>query len=219
MLKQDYHIHSNFSDGYEPPETMIQSAIDKEVDQICITDHYSMFKPALKPGDLDHYFHTLQELKDSYSDQVQVFIGIEIDVTSIEPLGFDHLKDYSWDLVLFEYVFGVPDWEQVFREVLRYKKRFPDSNVGLAHTRFSRVTQSKLDSVLSKLNKYRIIIELNSHYQNYLDPWFQYLDDQNLFSVGSDAHSSVQLGEVDGALSFLQHRNIPFHRIIDLSKL
>lgn len=213
-LTRDYHIHTNFSDGYVTPESMIQGAIDKEVDQICITDHYSYSKPALRHEDLEQYFNTLQELKKAYAQEVKVFIGIEVDVSSIDS--FDYLLSFSWDLVLFEYVFSIPDWEQAFRDVLKFKKRVPEMKVGLAHTRFSRLTLTKFDYVMTNIHENEIIVELNSSYMNFKDPYFNYLDDTNIYSVGSDAHSQTQLGEVSGALSFLHHRNISQKRIIQL---
>ena len=55
----DYHVHTSLSDGYASPEKIVQAAIDKNVHEICITDHYSYFKPALKHEDLELYFTTL----------------------------------------------------------------------------------------------------------------------------------------------------------------
>ena len=42
------------------------------------------------------------------------------------------------------------------------------------------------------------------------------LDDQNWYSIGSDAHSLERIGDVKGALSFLYDRDIPVNRIIRL---
>ena len=69
---------------------------------------------------------------------------------------------------------------------------------------------------MNAIQQYGLIIELNTGYQNYLDPWFNYLDEENRFSIGSDAHSLEQLGNINGGISFLKSRNIPTDRIIEL---
>jgi histidinol phosphatase-like PHP family hydrolase len=214
-LIRDYHIHTSFSDGYVSPETVIQAAIDKKVHEICITDHYSYFKPALKHEDLELYFTTLEELKSIYANKIKVFIGIEVDLYSIST--FDYLRGFSWDLILFEYVFSIPEWEQAFTNVLKFQGSTPSlKNIGLAHTRFSRLTHAKFEQVMTGIVENDIIIEVNSGYQNYLDPWFNYLDDTNIYSLGSDAHSPVRVGEVSGALNYLRSRKIPNSCIVKL---
>ena len=168
-LIRDYHVHTSFSDGYVSPEKIVQAAIDKTVHEICITDHYSYFKPALKHEDLELYFTTLEELKSTYNNKIKVFIGIEVDLSSI--VTFDYLTSFSWDLVLFEYVFNIPEWEQAFTNVLKFRGSNPSlKNIGLAHTRFTRLTHAKFEQVMTGIVENDIIIELNSSYQNYLDP-------------------------------------------------
>ncbi|MCK4847805.1 MAG: PHP domain-containing protein [Candidatus Heimdallarchaeota archaeon] len=210
----DLHIHTTFSDGYSSPESVIQTAIAKNLKQICITDHFSTSKPALNTIDeLENYYQILQKLKRKFSAQIRVSIGIEVDLLSISSL--DILKTISWDLILFEYVFTSPYWEENFRKVIKFKQS-SKSQVGLAHTRFSRVTQSKFEQVMNSIRENEVIIELNTRYRNYHDPWFNYLDEENWYSIGSDAHSCERVGDVKEALSFLYKRNIPVTRIIQI---
>ncbi|MHA1942005.1 MAG: PHP domain-containing protein [Candidatus Hodarchaeales archaeon] len=211
---RDYHIHSNFSDGYLTPEQISQIAIDRKVREICITDHYSKFKPALQTQELETYYYTLQELQKHFKNKIKIFIGIEVDLSS--KADFFELQQFDWDLVLFEYTFNLPAWEELFKEVINFKNQVSEVNVGLAHTRFSRVSQKRFEFVIKSLQERKIIIELNSHYRNYMDPWFQYLDDQFLYSIGSDAHSEVQIGDIQEPIRFLKNHNIPMNRIIQL---
>jgi len=212
----DLHIHTTFSDGYSTPTSVIEKAIAKNLKHICITDHYSTSKPALGTRDeLENYHQILTELKREFSSKIHVSVGIEVDLLSISSL--DMLKTISWDLVLFEYVFTASNWEETFKKVIKFKQCCKsDYNVGLAHTRFSRVTHSKFEHVMNSIRENEIIIELNTRYKNYLDTWFNYLDDQNWYSIGSDAHSLDRVGDVSGALAFLYNRNIPVNRIIDI---
>ncbi|MFX0183114.1 MAG: PHP domain-containing protein [Candidatus Hodarchaeota archaeon] len=208
----DFHIHTTFSDGYFSPHDVVKASIEKNLSEICITDHYSTLKPALAPYELELYFSTLKSLQKDNSIDLDVFIGLEVDVFSLE--NFQELSEFQWDLVLFEYVFSVPFWEKIFHQVINFKKQYPDYNVGLAHTRFTRVSDSKFNNVLEEIHEYGIIIELNTNYQNYLDKWFAYLDDAFIYSLGSDAHNLSQIGNIEPGLQFLKRQNIPLDRIV-----
>ncbi|MFX0172640.1 MAG: hypothetical protein ACFE9L_12035, partial [Candidatus Hodarchaeota archaeon] len=182
-----------------------------------ITDHYSTLKPALESFDLEEYYISLNDLKIKQSSELDIFIGLEVDVFSADD--FLNLFEFPWDLILFEYVFSVSSWEKIFSQVIDFKKQFPDYNIGLAHTRFTRVSDSKFNYVTEKILEYEIIIELNTHYQNYLERWFAYLDDAYMYSLGSDAHSLFQIGKIEPALYFLKNKNIPLDRILTLRSL
>ncbi|MFX0210192.1 MAG: PHP domain-containing protein [Candidatus Hodarchaeota archaeon] len=210
----DFHVHTTFSDGYFSPQDVINTAIEKKIDEICITDHYSTLKPALESFDLETYYKSLNDLKINHSRELEIFIGLEVDIFSANS--FLNLSEFSWDLILFEYVFSVPSWEKVFYQVIDFKKQFPDYNIGLAHTRFNRVSESKFNFILGKIQEYEIIIELNTHYQNYLDKWFSYLDDAYIYSLGSDAHNLSQIGNIEPALYFLKRQKIPLDRILTI---
>jgi histidinol phosphatase-like PHP family hydrolase len=193
---------------------MILAAIKKGLTKLCVTDHYSTFKPGLTPSELESYFNTLKEYQTNYSSKIGILVGIEVDVYSHDS--FSDLSSLNWDLILFEYVFSVPDWEKKFKKMIKFKKNFPDYNIGLAHTRFSRVSESKFDNILNVIQEHEIIIELNTNYQNYNDRWFAYLDEDFWYSVGSDAHNLVQIGKIDTALEFLKSRYIPYNRITQI---
>ena len=209
----DLHIHTTYSDGYSSALKVIESAITKNLNQICITDHYSQWKPALNTfSDLETYYNDLIELRKKFTN-IRVGIGIEVDLLSVGIL--DDLFEFPWDLILFEYVFIVSNWEEMFKNIIKLKHR-SECNIGLAHTRFNRITHSKFEQVFTSIRENEIIIELNTRYKNYNDRWFSYLDELNWFSIGSDAHSLEQIGDVGDALSFLDNRDIPVNRIVQL---
>ncbi len=86
MIYSDFHMHTSYStDSTALPEEMIQGAIKKGLQTICITDHYDKDYPYHKEMgskafmfDPDPYFAELQTLKEKYSNQIQVRIGVEI---------------------------------------------------------------------------------------------------------------------------------------------
>ncbi len=103
-MKADYHVHTSFSyDSDSAPEKMIEGAIQKGIETICITDHHDL--EYIEPGwevDFSQYFETLQRLQDKYRGQIQVLIGIEF---GMQP----HLNEEYEKLARrypFEFVIG-----------------------------------------------------------------------------------------------------------------
>lgn len=92
----DFHIHSDFSiDSKAPMESIVKSAIDKNLKTICFTDHVDfeatkekldlMFRP------LD-YFRDINKVKYKYKDKIEILSGVEI---GMQP----HLKDRYYDFI------------------------------------------------------------------------------------------------------------------------
>ena len=73
---------------------MIQAAINKGLERICITDH--MDKDYFAEGkefifDVDKYYETLLRLKGKYADRIRLFAGFEIDMyASPDVSGLDY---------------------------------------------------------------------------------------------------------------------------------
>ncbi len=85
-ISADYHMHSNHSgDSKAPMEDMINSAIDKGLTEICLTEHLDLDYPEypdLKSDtfdlDIPSYKRELFSLKDKYKDKIALRFGIEI---------------------------------------------------------------------------------------------------------------------------------------------
>ena len=85
----DTHLHCNFSgDSSADPEDMIRSAIEKNLDGICFTDHIDWDYPGPTPFSFDGeiYFNVLGALKEKYKKQLNIHIGVEL---GLQP----HLKE------------------------------------------------------------------------------------------------------------------------------
>ena len=77
----DTHMHSNFSgDSDSAPESMILSAIEKNVSGVCFTDHIDDDYPGPTPFHFDptEYFNALRPLAKQYESQLSVLIGVEL---------------------------------------------------------------------------------------------------------------------------------------------
>lgn len=104
-MKADFHMHTSFStDAGFSPEEMIQSAIEKGLRTICITDHMDMDfseDPHEFTFDTGKYFETLKILQEKYKSAIDVRIGVE---TGLQPhLGerlHDYVNQYPFDFVI-----------------------------------------------------------------------------------------------------------------------
>ena len=79
-MKIDFHIHSNFSpDGFSSPEEIVDTAIERKIDCICITDH-SQIQGAIRA------------MKHGFDKNILVIPGIEILSQSGDILGINVKK-------------------------------------------------------------------------------------------------------------------------------
>jgi len=82
------HTHSIFSDGKSTVEEHILSAIKKGFASIGFTDHsYTFFDTSycMKPEQYPDYRKTVLEMQKKYADQIDVFLGLELDGYSTAP--------------------------------------------------------------------------------------------------------------------------------------
>jgi HisJ family histidinol phosphate phosphatase len=78
-MPMDLHMHSNYSDGKNTPEEMIEAAIQIGYDAVALTDHVwktSSWVPA--------YAEHLERLKVKYKQDIRIYSGIEAKVLSLE---------------------------------------------------------------------------------------------------------------------------------------
>ncbi len=78
----DYHIHSEHSiDSIASMESMVLSAIDKNLKSICFTDHVDFDSTNLKIDigfrEAD-YFRNIKQVKYKYAGKIEVLAGVEI---------------------------------------------------------------------------------------------------------------------------------------------
>lgn len=110
MIKTDFHMHTSFSsDGQADTRRMIQSAIKKGLDTICITDHMDADFPFYEELgedpfhlDVENYVQELSRLQEEFADKIDIRIGIELGLQT-------HLKEYYQKLVdsyPFDFVIG-----------------------------------------------------------------------------------------------------------------
>lgn len=89
------HTHSTFCDGVNTPEEMVIAAINKGFASIGFSSHAKPVFSSFGVEDVNKYISTIKELKNKYSNEIEVYLGIEEDALS--PISF---RDN------FEYIIG-----------------------------------------------------------------------------------------------------------------
>ncbi|MBR2849795.1 MAG: histidinol-phosphatase HisJ family protein [Clostridia bacterium] len=98
MRYSNLHTHTTYSDGKHTIRENIESAIDKQMLSIGISDHsYTDFDLTycIKKEDIPRYMSEIQALREEYADRIEVYLGLELD-------GYASLEDRE----LYDYVIG-----------------------------------------------------------------------------------------------------------------
>ena len=96
MIKTDCHLHSTFStDGISDMEAEIKRAIDLHLEAICFTEHndYGANPDGSFVVDTPVYRKRFFELKEKYSDRIELLYGIEAGLQPFDDI-ISHFVDY-----------------------------------------------------------------------------------------------------------------------------
>lgn len=101
----DTHMHSQYSgDSRAPQESMIHSAIEKNLDGICFTDHLDIDypkQPDLFLLDLPNYTASVLAQKERYANRIGLCLGIELGLQPhLAALHAELLSQYPFDFVI-----------------------------------------------------------------------------------------------------------------------
>ncbi len=118
----DFHLHTEFSfDSKEKIDKVCESAIEKGLSAIAVTNHYD--HDGIEEGLYDEYFferdaENILYAKEKYKDKLQVFFGLEIGqphtlnekkISKIESMGYEfiigslHNLRNCFDFYYFDY--------------------------------------------------------------------------------------------------------------------
>lgn len=102
MIKSDQHMHSLFSgDSQAEIKDMIDSAIAKNLDTICLTDHYDPLFPCYRPDegpifDLDTVKYNEMAVKLRNDEEIQSKINVRVGMElGIYPKVYDLCKEIA----------------------------------------------------------------------------------------------------------------------------
>ncbi len=110
MIKSDFHIHTTFStDGQSDMESVITSAIERGLEEICFTEHndYGVTfneGPGAFIVDTDAYFEKYRELSAKYEGKIRLRFGVEIGLLNETGIP-EHFRDYTTRFP-FDFIIG-----------------------------------------------------------------------------------------------------------------
>ena len=94
-LLQNLHTHTTWCDGKNSPEEMIRYALEKGFDSLGFSEHaYMSYSPTSKVTleSTQCYKREIADLKQRYRGQLEIFLGLEVDMYSEDDQsGFDYL--------------------------------------------------------------------------------------------------------------------------------
>ncbi len=95
MTRQDFHVHTTFSDGKNSMEEMVRAAVVLGMDRIGFSDHsHTSFDLSycMKKENYPAYLQEGRMLREKYREQIQILLGIEQDYYSdVTPEGVDYV--------------------------------------------------------------------------------------------------------------------------------
>ena len=217
LPKLNLHIHSKFSDGKNSISQIVSAALDKGLDYICITDHFTnSWKADLIPNlnSLDKITMYLEEI-DQFQKylldeerQMALFKGIEIDLSSTEKFILNSISPTKFDIILFEYLENI-EGIYFMKKILTYWKRTTKNSkafplIGLAHFDPSFFIINGMNILIDFLTQNRIFFEFNSSYPQFYSQkyssFFDQLKERNvLVSIGCDSHHISTLKDIEEA--------------------
>lgn len=114
MILYDYHLHCDFSgDSQTPAREQIEEAIRRGLKGMCFTDHMDLEYPNPDRAgtdflfDMEAYVRTLRELKEEYSDRIEIMIGMEAGLRNepgmlerMNPVYSEYARKYDLDFVI-----------------------------------------------------------------------------------------------------------------------
>lgn len=223
MKRINLHNHTTFSDGSYCISEIINAAIQANLDQIGISDHYFTSK-IFRGWSYEHWYNNkwkeyirqLDILVDKYSNEISVLKGIEIDSCEdrlqrdVNKLPWKELSE-NLDYVLIEYV-GEYNRGGMPIDKLKEIRNLTDMPIIFAHPDIDSLNYTlPIDRLFGILRELNIAIEIPAGFRNSWY-WNKYNPDllQNMeLSIGSDTHRDIsEVGNIDKTLMFLDENNL-----------
>ncbi|MHA1111631.1 MAG: PHP domain-containing protein [Promethearchaeota archaeon] len=225
MKKVDLHNHSNFSDGHDSIESIINVAINKKVKKIAITDHLSPFGHFLfsriKPAkSIEKHLEEITRLRHKYADTIEIFAGAEISANFLNLSHSQNQEDRLQDNLEFFSLFLIETYiiSEPILTALNMRKYlklqgFDAIPVILAHPRYSSMNFDTFQLLLNN----NIGFELNEDKLSDREAAF-FLDHVNALtpqektkltlSLGSDSHYKDRVGMIHYASQTIEENNL-----------
>lgn len=208
------HTHSTFCDGKSTPEEMVQKAIELGYTSLGFSGH--SYLPQVKddpwtmtPEKTLWYIQKINELKQSYQDQIAIHLGLELDSFSqidLSPyeyvIGSVHMfHDIKADRYL-SYDNGTDEFLILFNEI------FDSNPIKMAETYYGQVLEHMRSTRPTILGHYNLITKYNDalHLIDEEDPSYKSIAGDVLL----EAASFAQCVEVNTGALGRGHAKVPY---------
>ena len=236
LPKLNLHIHSKYSDGRNTISQIVSAALDKGLDYICITDHFTnSWKADVIPNlnslaKIEMYLDEIDQFQKYLLDeekQMALFKGIEIDLSSTEKFIVNNILPTKFDILLFEYLESI---EGIFfiKKIINYWKGKTKNStdfpiIGLAHFDPSFFAIGGMNILIDFLTENQIFFEFNTSYPQFYSQkycsFFDKLKERNvLVSIGCDSHHISTLKDIEEAYDRIKFYELESN-LIDLVKI
>ena len=95
MITADYHVHTEFSDGRDPIDAVVERAYASGMTAIGFSEHvYAPYDTyvCMREGTTPAYKEACRRLREQYAGRMTVLCGIEQDIFAEEPTdGYDYI--------------------------------------------------------------------------------------------------------------------------------
>lgn len=201
-IKGDLHVHTNWSDGANPTEVMVQKALAVGYEYLAITDHSktSYYANGLDEKRVRGHFKEMDALQKKYEGKIRILKGGEVDILPNGKLDYDNALLKEFDVVIgsIHSSFKQPKKEMTQRLVKAMENPFLTF---IAHPSGRLLNQRvgyewDAERVLEAARSRNVFLEVNS-FPSRLD-----LDDahirmavenKNLLAINTDAHAEANL--------------------------
>lgn len=210
----DLHIHTNYSDGQATIPEVFKIAALKKLNYFAITDHFSTSSKQniIKTLSLKTINEQIQEIKEtSPSYSTKYLLGIEIDCES-NFIDIEDLPLEEFDLINFEDIFSIDVLKKVCNLIIARQLKgifcLAHPDIHLYNNEYPVDNNFLKTQLIPLLNEHNIAFELNFHYKHRwldLEERIKILTENGVkFSIGSDAHSKSDIGNVLVQYKFLK---------------
>ncbi|KXA89457.1 hypothetical protein AKJ57_05285 [candidate division MSBL1 archaeon SCGC-AAA259A05] len=217
--RHDFHVHTYYSDGVSSPVKVVESAAEKKLKAVAITDHGPDLAVGIEPGKVGQMIEDINILKAD----AEIFVLSGLEANILNPEGDIDIRDKvqeKLDIVLagIHYISSSEISPKrmarnYFESVMNAMKNH-EIDI-LAHPFWYR---EDLSSYLDRedLEKFAetsverdVAIELNEKYRVPNRKFLSICEEKDAkFSLGTDAHALDQIGEFGWSTNMLKEAGI-----------
>lgn len=201
-IRSDLHTHTNWTDGVDPPERMIEAAIERGYEYMAITDHSQGLGIArgLSPEDIVRQRRLVDKLNERYAP-FRILHGIEVNIRSDGSLDYGDDVMRQFDIVTASIHGGFAQPIQKMTERIIRAIRSPYVDV-IGHATGRLIGKRgpyavDLEAVLRAAADAGVAMEINGQPDrlDLDDVWTRRAKELGVaLAIDSDAHSTDQLG-------------------------